>query len=88
MRHLRLVHSGEPTAPTPAPVTTLSRERREHMHMVVLKLPRDERIVVLDHFFENKSLQQIADEMGVTEVEVRDVRERAMQLLKRSQAFG
>lgn len=85
MRHLRLVHSGEPS---PAPVDNLSPDRRNHLNLVVQKLPRDERLVVLGHFFENKALRQVADDLGVCEVEVREVCERAMKLLKRSSAFG
>ncbi len=85
MSHLRLVHSGEPAQ---APVDALSPERRDHMSRIVHKLPRDERLVVVFHFFENKPLRQVADEMGVSEVEVRELQDRALKLLKRSTAFG
>jgi DNA-directed RNA polymerase specialized sigma24 family protein len=85
MSHLRLVHSGEPA---PAPVDTLSPERRRHLNLIVLKLPRDERLVTMAHFFENKPMGQVANELGISEVEARDLRERALRMLKTATAFG
>ncbi len=84
MSHLRLVRKGDTV---PAPVDALTPDRKNHMRSVVLKLPADERRVTLQHFFDNRDLASIAEEMGVTEAEVREVRERALRLLKRSSAF-
>ncbi len=85
MSHLRLVRKGDRE---PAPVDALTPDRKNHLRSVVHKLPADERRVTLAHFFENRDLASIADEMGVSEAEVREVRERALRLLKRATAFS
>lgn len=54
----------EPFRRSPEEVT-LTRQAREAVRDVVAELPEQERRVIVGHFFEGRSLSELAEEMGV-----------------------
>lgn len=60
----------------------LSRERRGYLADAVTALPERLRRVVVAYFFEERSMQDIADELGVSESRVSQLRAEALLLLK------
>jgi RNA polymerase sigma factor for flagellar operon FliA len=60
----------------------LERERQAYLRDAVALLPERLRAVVIGVFFEERPMQEIADELGVTESRVSQMRSEAMALLK------
>jgi RNA polymerase sigma factor for flagellar operon FliA len=60
----------------------LERERRAYLFDAVATLPERLRRVVIGYFFEELPMQQIADELGVTESRISQMRSEALVLLK------
>jgi RNA polymerase sigma factor for flagellar operon FliA len=60
----------------------LDRERQAYLRDAVALLPERLRAVVVGVFFEERPMQEIADELGVTESRVSQMRSEAMALLK------
>jgi RNA polymerase sigma factor for flagellar operon FliA len=62
--------------------TILERERRAYLRDAVAALPERLRRVVVANFFEERSMQQIAAELGVSESRVSQLRSEALALLR------
>ncbi len=60
----------------------VSRERRAFLTDAVASLPERLRTVVIGYFFEERSMQDLADELGVSESRVSQLRAEALLLLK------
>lgn len=60
----------------------VSRERRAYLTDAVAALPERLRRVIVGYFFEERSMQQIADELGVSESRVSQMRAEALLLMK------
>ena len=60
----------------------LDRERKAYLTDAVGALPERLRHVVIGYFFEERSMQEIADELGVSESRVSQLRAEALLLLK------
>jgi RNA polymerase sigma factor for flagellar operon FliA len=60
----------------------LERERRAYLTDAVTALPERLRRVVVGYFFEECSMQELADELGVSESRVSQLRAEALALLK------
>jgi RNA polymerase sigma factor for flagellar operon FliA len=60
----------------------LDREREAYLRDAVEVLPERLRAVVLGVFFEERPMQEIADELGVTESRISQMRSEALALLK------
>jgi RNA polymerase sigma factor for flagellar operon FliA len=60
----------------------LERERRSYLTDAVAALPDRLRKVVVGYFFEERSMQDLADELGVSESRVSQLRAEALLLLK------
>jgi RNA polymerase sigma factor for flagellar operon FliA len=60
----------------------LDRERRAYLLDAISALPDRLRRVVIGYFFEERSMQDIADELGVTESRISQMRAEALALLK------
>jgi RNA polymerase sigma factor FliA len=60
----------------------MSRERRAYLTDAVATLPERLRKVVIGYFFEERSMQDLADELGVSESRVSQLRAEALLLLK------
>jgi RNA polymerase sigma factor for flagellar operon FliA len=60
----------------------LDRERKAYLVDAVEALPERLRHVVIGYFFEERSMQEIADELGVSESRVSQLRAEALSLLK------
>ena len=76
---------GESVLPAMEPdpeAQVLARERVNYLHDAVGVLPERLRHVVVASFFEDRSLQDIADELGVTESRVSQIRTEALGLLR------
>lgn len=63
-------------------VVLLERERRSYLLDAVSALPERLRHVVVGYFFEERSMQELADELGVSASRVSQMRSKAMALLK------
>jgi RNA polymerase sigma factor for flagellar operon FliA len=71
------------TAGEPGPEDAiLERERRSVLTDAVAALPERLRRVVVGYFFEERSMQSLADELGVSESRVSQLRAEALLLLK------
>lgn len=68
--------------PTPAD-QLLSRERRAFLMDAVVALPERLRHVVVAYFFEERSMQDIADELDVSESRISQMRSEALALMRR-----
>ena len=74
---------GAVRSPDAGPVEQLlSRERLAYLHDAVLALPERLRTVVIEYFFDERPMQAIADDLGVTESRVSQMRSEALVLLK------
>jgi RNA polymerase sigma factor for flagellar operon FliA len=62
--------------------TIVERERRAYLTDAVAALPERLRKVVVGYFFEERSMQDLADELGVSESRVSQLRAEALLLLK------
>jgi RNA polymerase sigma factor for flagellar operon FliA len=60
----------------------LDRERKAYLMDAVKALPERLRLVVIGYFFEERSMQDLADELGVSESRVSQLRAEALALLK------
>ncbi len=60
----------------------VARERRAVLTDAVAALPERLRLVVIGYFFEERSMQDLADELGVSESRVSQLRAEALLLLK------
>ena len=74
-----------PSAPADGPLDTLvQRELVGYLRDAVVTLPERLRKVVVEYFFEERPMQEIADELGVTESRVSQMRAEAIVLLRAS----
>jgi len=62
--------------------TLLDRERKAYLVDAIEALPPRLRHVVVAYFYEEQSMQEIADELGVTESRISQLRSEAMALLR------
>jgi RNA polymerase sigma factor (sigma-70 family) len=62
----------------------LSEDAAEAVHESVFSLDEDERALVVDHYFERKSLQSLADRTGCSKVAIWKKLEKARDTLKQS----
>ena len=62
--------------------TILDRERKAYLIDSIEALPERLRHVVVAYFYEERSMQEIADELGVTESRISQLRSEALLLLK------
>ena len=62
--------------------TILDRERKAYLLDAIEALPERLRHVVAAYFFEERSMQSIADELGVTESRISQLRSEALALLR------
>ncbi len=62
--------------------TILDRERKAYLIDSIEALPERLRHVVVQYFFEERSMQEIADELGVSESRVSQLRAEALALLR------
>ena len=60
----------------------LDREKRAYLLDAITALPERLRKVVIDYFFEERSMQDIAEELGVSESRISQMRAEALVLLK------
>lgn len=60
----------------------VARERNAYLTDAVASLPERLRAVVVGYFFEERSMQELADELGVSESRVSQLRAEALALLK------
>ncbi|MFZ4516210.1 MAG: sigma-70 family RNA polymerase sigma factor [Acidimicrobiia bacterium] len=60
----------------------LARERRAYLTDAVSALPERLQRVVVGYFFEERSMQELADELGVSESRISQLRSEALALLK------
>lgn len=60
----------------------LERERKSYLLDAVSALPERLRYVVVGYFFEERSMQELADELGVSASRISQMRSKAMTLLK------
>jgi RNA polymerase sigma factor for flagellar operon FliA len=63
-------------------VVLLERERRSYLLDAISALPERLRQVVVGYFFEERSMQELADELGVSASRISQMRSKAMALLK------
>lgn len=71
-----------PTGEEPPEAVLLDRERRAYLVDAVLALPERLRKVVTGYFFEERPMHRIADELGVTESRVSQLRTEALALIR------
>jgi RNA polymerase sigma factor for flagellar operon FliA len=65
------------------PVDVLvERERQAYLRDAVVALPERLRHVVVGYFFEERPMQELADELGVTESRISQMRAEALELLR------
>lgn len=60
----------------------LDRERNAYLVDAIQALPERLRVVVVAYFFEDRSMQDIGDELGVSESRISQLRSEALDLLK------
>ena len=63
-------------------IVLLERERRSYLLDAVAALPERLRTVVVGYFFEERSMQDLADELGVSASRISQMRSKAMSLLR------
>ncbi len=71
-----------PTGGEPPEAVLLDRERRAYLVDAVLALPERLRQVVTGYFFEERPMHRIADDLGVTESRVSQLRSEALALIR------
>ncbi len=59
------------------------REMHEQLGEAIFALPRSERIVVIQYYFEGRTLKQIKDELGVSESRVSQIHAQAVVRLRK-----
>jgi RNA polymerase sigma factor for flagellar operon FliA len=64
----------------------LRREQIGYLHDAVAELPERLRLVVQRYFFENRKMAEIADELGVTESRISQLRSEALVLMRAAMA--
>ncbi len=62
----------------------LDRERKERVRLAASRLPEDEQLILRMKYFDDKSYQEIADELGATVFAVQSKLHRARVRLKRT----
>jgi RNA polymerase sigma factor for flagellar operon FliA len=82
-----LAEDGDPEAFLPIEAegpedVALEVERRAYLADAVNALPDRLRVVVVAYFFEERTMQDIADELGVSESRISQLRTEALALLK------
>lgn len=60
----------------------IERERQSYLHDAIDALPERLRVVVEGYFFAERPMKELADELGVTESRVSQMRAEALELLK------
>ncbi len=60
----------------------IERERQSYLHDAIDALPERLRVVVEGYFFQERPMKELADELGVTESRVSQMRAEALTLLK------
>jgi RNA polymerase sigma factor for flagellar operon FliA len=60
----------------------VERERQSYLHDAVQALPERLKVVVVGYFFEERTVKDLANELGVTESRISQLRTEAMGLLK------
>jgi RNA polymerase sigma factor for flagellar operon FliA len=71
-----------PSGDRPPDHVLVDRERRAYLSDAVLALPERLRAVVIGYFYEERPMLEIADELGVTESRVSQLRAEALILLR------
>jgi RNA polymerase sigma factor for flagellar operon FliA len=71
-----------PAGEAPPEAVLLDRERRAYLVDAVLALPERLRRVITGYFFEERPMHRIADELGVTESRVSQLRTEALALIR------
>src|SRR6266511_3985191 len=71
-----------PTSDDPPETVLLDRERRAYLMDAVMALPERLRRVVVDSFFAERPMHEIAAELGVTESRISQLRAEALTLLR------
>lgn len=70
-------------APTADPAQqVLGREMNAYLHDAVLALPERLRKIMVEYFFEERPMQEIADELGITVSRVSQLRAQAIRLMR------
>lgn len=60
----------------------LNRERIGYLHDAIAELPERQRAVVMGYFFQQRRMLDIAEDLGVTESRVSQLRSEALKMLK------
>src|SRR3954464_2038105 len=60
----------------------VDRERKAYLHDAITSLPERLRAVVVGYFFEERSMQDLAEELGVSESRISQMRAEALALIK------
>lgn len=60
----------------------VERERKAYLHDAITALPERLRLVVMGYFFEERSMQDLAEELGVSESRISQMRAEALALIK------
>ena len=71
-----------PTCSLTPEAVLLEREKMAYLHDAVESLPERLRVVVQGYFLEDRAMKEIAEELGVTESRVSQLRAEAVQLLR------
>ena len=71
-----------PTADADPEMELLDRERNAYLVDAVRSLPDRLKVVVVGYFLENRSMQDIGDELGVSESRISQMRAEALDLLR------
>jgi RNA polymerase sigma factor for flagellar operon FliA len=64
----------------------LKREQIGYLHDAIAELPERQRLIVQRYFFENRKMSEIADELGVTESRISQLRSEALVLMRAAMA--
>jgi len=75
-----------PTAGEGPEALLLKREQIGYLHDAIAELPERLRLVVQRYFFENRKMTDIADELGVTESRISQLRSEALVLMRAAMA--
>jgi RNA polymerase sigma factor for flagellar operon FliA len=71
-----------PSSPDPEPLAVLiSREDRSYVRDAIAQLPERLRRVVVGYFIDDRPMQELADELGVTESRISQMRKEALTLM-------
>jgi RNA polymerase sigma factor FliA len=76
-------HVGALASHTPGPMEALiDREKRAYLMDAIVALPERLQRVIVGYFFDERPMQELADELGVTESRISQMRAEALILLK------